>query len=205
MSRATLPEVLDRDWSMLVAGRLVPAASGRRYPDESPVIEEVIARVPDGSEADVEAAIEAGQAASERWRRVAARERGALVAELARVLDQHTEELALLDAIDVGNPVTAMRGDVAAGADLMRLIAGLAIQAGAVQRPFLGTGSLQFAGGEQGTELGGPLHGQLGAQAGEKAGVERVAAAGGVGDGARPPAGWCGRGRRSGLPSRPAS
>jgi 2-formylbenzoate dehydrogenase len=113
---------------MLIAGRLVPAASGRRYPDESPVIEEVIARVPDGSEADVEEAIEAGQAASERWRRVAARERGALVAELARVLEEHTEELALLDAIDVGNPVTAMRGDVAAGAALMRLFAGLAIE-----------------------------------------------------------------------------
>lgn len=128
MTEATLQSISDRDWALLVAGQLVPAADNGRYRDESPVTGEVIAEVPDASGEDVDRAVAAGLEASERWRRVSARERGALVAELARVLDEHAEELALLDAIDVGNPVTAMRGDVAAGAELMRMFAGLAIE-----------------------------------------------------------------------------
>ena len=59
---------------------------------------------------------------------MAARDRGAVVAELASVLERHAAELALLDAIDGGHPVTAMRADVAVAADTLRLFAGLAIE-----------------------------------------------------------------------------
>jgi 2-formylbenzoate dehydrogenase len=50
------------------------------------------------------------------------------VLALARVLEENAAELALLDAIDCGNPVTAMRGDIDAAVDLVRLFAGLAIE-----------------------------------------------------------------------------
>ena len=75
-----LTEILDREWSLLIGGRLTPAISGRYYDDESPVTEEVIATVPDGDAADVAAAVEAAGPAAAAWRRVPARERGALVA-----------------------------------------------------------------------------------------------------------------------------
>jgi 2-formylbenzoate dehydrogenase len=121
-------EVLDREWSLLIGGRLVPAGSGRRYDDESPVTEEVIASVPDGSDDDVGAAVAAALPAAAAWRRVSARERGAVVAELARVLEDHAAEFALLDAIDGGHPVTGMRQDIEIAADTLRLFAGLAIE-----------------------------------------------------------------------------
>jgi acyl-CoA reductase-like NAD-dependent aldehyde dehydrogenase len=129
VSRApSLTEILDRDWSLLIGGRPAPPAGGRYYDDESPVTEEVIAAVPDADAADIGAAVAAAAPAATAWRRVAARDRGAVVAELASVLERHAAELALLDAIDGGHPVTAMRADVAVAADTLRLFAGLAIE-----------------------------------------------------------------------------
>jgi 2-formylbenzoate dehydrogenase len=123
-----LSSILDREWLLLVGGQRVPARSRRVFADESPATEEVIATVPDGDEADVDAAVAAAGQAARAWRRVSARERGAVVAELARVLEEHADELTLLDAIDGGHPVTAMHIDVAIAASMLRLFAGLAIE-----------------------------------------------------------------------------
>jgi 2-formylbenzoate dehydrogenase len=123
-----LSSILDREWLLVIGGRGVPARSGRVFADESPATEEAIATVPDGDAADVDAAVEAAGPAARAWRRVPARERGALVAELARVLEEHADELTLLDAIDGGHPVTAMHTDVAIAASMLRLFAGLAIE-----------------------------------------------------------------------------
>ena len=124
----TLSSILDRDWLLVIGGQRVPAESRRVFADESPATEEVIATVPDGDEADVDAAVAAAGPAARAWRRVPARERGALVADLARVLEEHADELTLLDAIDGGHPVTAMHTDVAIAASMLRLFAGLAIE-----------------------------------------------------------------------------
>jgi len=123
-----LSSILDRDWLLVIGGQRVPAESRRVFADESPATEEVIATVPDGDEADVDAAVAAAGPAARAWRRVPARERGALVADLARVLEEHADELTLLDAIDGGHPVTAMYTDVAIAASMLRLFAGLAIE-----------------------------------------------------------------------------
>lgn len=123
-----LGTLLDRQWSLLIGGRPAPARSGRYFADESPVTEDVIAQVPDGDTEDVDAAVAAARAAFDGWRHTSARERGAIVAELARVVEEHTDELAALDAIDCGNPIRAMRGDVAGGAEMLRMFAGLAIE-----------------------------------------------------------------------------
>jgi 2-formylbenzoate dehydrogenase len=110
---------------MLIGGRLAPAADGRTYDDVSPVTGEVIARVPDASDADVANAVNAAAAAAKSWRKVPARERGALVGRLADVVAAHADELAELDAIDGGHPVTTMHHDVGLALDMMRLFAGL--------------------------------------------------------------------------------
>jgi 2-formylbenzoate dehydrogenase len=124
----SLAAILDREWSLLIGGHPAPARSGRRFSDESPATEEIIASVPDADAADVGAAVEAARPAAADWRRVPPRERGALVGELARVLQENADELALLDAIDGGHPVTGMHLDVAIAADMLRLFAGLGIE-----------------------------------------------------------------------------
>src|ERR1035438_937921 len=124
---ASLAAILDREWSMLVGGHLTPARSGRRFSDESPVTEEIIAAVPDGDATDVGAAVEAALPAAAAGRRGAPRGRGSPGGGLGRVLEDNAAELALLDAIDGGHPVTGMHLDVAIAADTLRLFAGLGI------------------------------------------------------------------------------
>jgi len=106
---------------LLIDGELVTAVGGRTYDDVSPVTGEVIAQVPDASDADVADAVNAAARAAKDWRKVPARERGGLVGRLAG----HADELAELDAIDGGHPVATMHHDVGIALDGMRLFAGL--------------------------------------------------------------------------------
>jgi acyl-CoA reductase-like NAD-dependent aldehyde dehydrogenase len=88
-----------------------------------------IARIADAGERGVARAVAAAEAASPAWRRVPARDRGALVAELARRIAAAADDLARLDTLDTGNPYAAMRADVDKGVRLMTDSAGLALQA----------------------------------------------------------------------------
>jgi len=87
-----------------------------------------IARIPDAGEAGVSRAVSAAEAAFPAWRKVPARDRGALVAELGRRIEANGDVLAALDSLDTGNPLAAMRADVTKGARLMGDSAGLALQ-----------------------------------------------------------------------------
>jgi len=111
--------------NMLIGGKLVPAADDRTYDDVSPVTGEVIAQVPDASDADVASAVNAAAAAAKSWRKLPAGERGALVGRLADILESHGDELAQLDSLDGGHPLVSMLQDVDIALEGMRLFAGL--------------------------------------------------------------------------------
>lgn len=125
-NQADVSWVGTHDWRLVVGGRLVPASGGRTFAKESPVTEEAICEVPDAGEADVEAAVRAGQAAYEDWRHRPVRERASIVRGLADLVRAHREELAALDAIDVGNAYGLMLKDVELGADGMEFMADIA-------------------------------------------------------------------------------
>ena len=87
-----------------------------------------LARIAEAGEAGVARAVAAAQQAYPAWRRTPARERAALVTELAQRVAARTEDLARLDTLDTGNPLTAMRADVTKGARLLGDAAGLALE-----------------------------------------------------------------------------
>jgi len=125
---AHVAQVLDRDWKLLIAGESRPAEGGRTFAKLSPVTETVIAQVPDATPADVEAAVGAAHAARKGWRDTVATERAALVRRLADLVEEHGEELALLDSIDAGSPISNSRVDVTVAVAQLRLFAGLALE-----------------------------------------------------------------------------
>ncbi len=111
---------------MLIGGGWTPARSGRSFPTHDPATEEKLCDAALAGEEDVESAAQAAAAAFSAWRRLDPFERGQKVSALARALREHAEDFALLDAIDSGNPVTAMKGDVLMAASIMDYFAGLA-------------------------------------------------------------------------------
>ncbi len=127
-SRPELATAADRDWRLVIGGRLTPARSGATYDNLSPYTEGVLCTVPDAGAADVDDAVQAGLAAVESWRSVSVRDRARVVRELAVALRENREELAALDALDVGNAYSLMLDDVGFGADGMEMMADLAFQ-----------------------------------------------------------------------------
>lgn len=99
------------------------SASGRTYVSIDPSTGRRLADVPDCDEADVEAVVAIAQNASRDWRRLMPKERAQFVRRAAQIMVGAREELAQLDAVDGGNPVSAMRSDVDKAAEYMELMA----------------------------------------------------------------------------------
>jgi betaine-aldehyde dehydrogenase len=77
---------------------------------------------------DVDAAARAAHQAFREWRRTKPLERAAALKRISRVLLDHAEELALLDAANCGNPVKEMLNDVRTAAAQIEYFAGLATE-----------------------------------------------------------------------------
>jgi 2-formylbenzoate dehydrogenase len=122
--------VADREWRLLLGGEARDAAGGRTYDVECPATESPIAAAPDATTEDVDAAVRCAADAAPAWRATDVRERGRRMRALAEAVRAHAGELALLDALDSGNPVSAMHGDVAWGAEVLDLFADYASHLG---------------------------------------------------------------------------
>jgi aldehyde dehydrogenase (NAD+) len=77
--------------------------------------------------ADVDAAVEAaGRALAGDWGRLSATERGRLLMKLAELIKTRVDELARIEALDVGKPIKQGRADALAMARYMEFYAGAA-------------------------------------------------------------------------------
>jgi 2-formylbenzoate dehydrogenase len=115
---------------MVIDGTPAATDGCANFADESPVTAQVLAEVPDAQAGDVAHAVEAAHRASAGWRRVTPFARADLLRALAQVVDDHRDELATLDAIDAGNPITEMRADTQRAASTLRSVAAWADRLG---------------------------------------------------------------------------
>ncbi|MEU9336003.1 aldehyde dehydrogenase [Streptomyces sp. NPDC048290] len=103
-----------------IDGAFTDAASGDTFPTTSPRDGTVLAQVQAGSVADVDRAVRAARTAFDdgRWRTLAPRERKAVLLRWADLIRAHAAELALLDTLEMGKPITeSLRIDVAKTAE----------------------------------------------------------------------------------------
>jgi aldehyde dehydrogenase (NAD+) len=110
-----------------IAGKKRAAATGATIPVVDPSDGQPFATIARGTRDDIDAAIAAARAAAEgAWGRMAAMERGRILARLAqRILDRH-EELAALECRDTGKPIQQAKADIAAAARYFEFYGGAA-------------------------------------------------------------------------------
>jgi 4-guanidinobutyraldehyde dehydrogenase/NAD-dependent aldehyde dehydrogenase len=91
-----------------IDGRYVAAASGDTFDSVSPIDGRVLAKVASTDAADVDLAVAAARRAFESgtWRRQPPRERKRVLLRFADLIAQHGEELALLETLDMGKPIS---------------------------------------------------------------------------------------------------
>lgn len=115
--------IVDRDWRLLLDGKSVPSAQGATYPTYSPGTGELLARVPAATASDVDDAVRSAEIGQQAWAQHSPRDRATTLRAMAVVLRANSDELAMLDAHDSGNPVTAMAKDVEHAAQMLELFA----------------------------------------------------------------------------------
>ncbi|GHH30343.1 aldehyde dehydrogenase family protein [Streptomyces lanatus] len=127
-NRARLATLLGRDWRLLVGGELIPAAGGATFPVTSPIDGAHLADIPNADQGLVDQTVQLAETAFPQWRDTDVQERGRLVGMLADLIEEHIDDLALLDAVDGGAPISVMAGDVRQAAKICRYFAGLALE-----------------------------------------------------------------------------
>ena len=114
---------------LFIDGIFVDAASGKTFPTINPATEEIVAEVAEADAPDVDRAVAAARRAFEggEWPRMRARDRGRLLYRLAELIDAHREELARLESIDNGKPISETRSvDVPSAAEIFAYYGGWA-------------------------------------------------------------------------------
>lgn len=112
---------------LLIDGKWAPAASGKTFDVTNPATGEVVARVAEGDKEDVNRAVEAARRALETgpWPAMTPSERGRLVWRIGDLIYKHLDELAELESLDNGKPVSVARAaDVPLAADIFQYMAG---------------------------------------------------------------------------------
>ncbi|KAJ6157568.1 Retinal dehydrogenase 1 [Penicillium chermesinum] len=84
----------------------VEASDGRTFPLYSPATKEKVADVSEASEEDTNAAVAAAKAAFPAWSALSPSERGVPLRKLAQLIEENHDELARLDALSMGRPVS---------------------------------------------------------------------------------------------------
>ncbi|WTO80837.1 aldehyde dehydrogenase family protein [Streptomyces sp. NBC_00210] len=100
-------EFLDRPHLLYIGGRFVPAHDGRTFTTYDPSTGQRIGEVAHAGPDDITAAVSAARAALDgAWGALPALVRGRLLAKLADLIEEHAGELAELEALDGGKPVS---------------------------------------------------------------------------------------------------
>jgi len=108
-----------------IGGQWAPCATGQTLPLVNPSDGTPLCQIARGGAADIDAAVAAARAAFDGpWGRTTAVERGRILYRIGALVLDNIDELAKLEALDVGKPLTQARADVVALARYMEFYTG---------------------------------------------------------------------------------
>jgi len=109
-----------------IAGKGLPAGSGRTDSVVNPATGEALAEVASSDAADVDTAVAAAKAAYPGWSSKTPRERSEVLLALARVIDENVDDLSSIEMRNVGKPRSIIGIEMDLSADNLRFFAGAA-------------------------------------------------------------------------------
>lgn len=119
-------EVLPEHTDPYIGGGFTAVAGEETFETIDPTTGEVLASVGRGREADIDRAVEAAWSAFEgTWSEYGAGRRQRVLTAIAETIDEHADELARLETLDNGKPVSEATIDVRGTAEQFRYFAGL--------------------------------------------------------------------------------
>lgn len=127
-----------REIKLFINGEYMDASSGRCFEVTNPATNEVIAKVHEANQEDVDQAARAAREAFEQgpWRTMTVKERCDIIRRMADIIVERKEELARLEALDVGKPYqAALQMEIPRAAHNLKFFADFVEQHGAEAYP----------------------------------------------------------------------
>lgn len=121
------PFLTGRPKRLFIDGKWVEAASGKTFDTLNPSTGEVLAAVAEGDSEDIDRAVAAARRAFDGpWRKFKPFERQNLLLKLADLVERHFDELAALDTLDMGAPISRTKAGRLRALGMLRYYAGQA-------------------------------------------------------------------------------
>ncbi len=106
----TTPVRIDATYDLFIDGKFTPAKSGRTFPTLNPATGKKLAEIAEAGADDVNRAVVAARRAYDKvWGRMPGRERGKYLYRIARLIQEHARELAVLETMDGGKTIKESR------------------------------------------------------------------------------------------------
>ncbi len=122
-----MDQKLEKYRPLFIGGEWVDPAQGETQDDIDPATGNVIAKIAVADKQDIDRAVAAAQKAfDDVWFDTPPKERAGMLLKLADAIDANGDELARLESIDVGKPITLSKGDIPFISDNLRFFAGAA-------------------------------------------------------------------------------
>ncbi|MEV8113597.1 aldehyde dehydrogenase family protein [Streptomyces sp. JH002] len=96
-------------YGLFIDGEFRPAAEDKVFPTHSPATEERLSEVAHAGAADVDAAVRAARTAFGPWSALPGAERAKYLFRIARLIQERSRELAVLESLDNGKPIRESR------------------------------------------------------------------------------------------------
>jgi acyl-CoA reductase-like NAD-dependent aldehyde dehydrogenase len=97
-------------YGLFVNGQFVEATDGKPFKTVSPASEEVLAEVSEAGPADVDKAVRAARKAFDKvWGPMSGKDRAKYLFRIARLIQERSRELAVLESLDNGKPIRESR------------------------------------------------------------------------------------------------
>ncbi|MFJ2964888.1 aldehyde dehydrogenase family protein [Streptomyces collinus] len=96
-------------YGLFIDGEFVEAADGKVFKTVSPSTEEVLSEVARAGTEDVDRAVKAARRAFEKWSALPGAERAKYLFRIARIIQERSRELAVLETLDNGKPIKETR------------------------------------------------------------------------------------------------
>jgi acyl-CoA reductase-like NAD-dependent aldehyde dehydrogenase len=111
---------------ILIGGEFRPSSTGESLPVENPATEEVVGSIASASGEDVDNAVRTAREAfdSGEWTGLDPHVRGEVLHRIGSLIEEHSEELAAIESVDTGMPLTFARIFIAEGAKTFKYFSG---------------------------------------------------------------------------------
>ena len=100
---------LKSNYKLFIGGKFINSNGAKTYKTINPATEEVLAEIIEASQKDVDLAVRSARKAFKTWSKLTGSQRGKYLFRLARIIQERSRELAVLESMNNGKPIRESR------------------------------------------------------------------------------------------------